>query len=114
MIATSPYIRCRQTADIIAQLSPSHPQLTALDELAPAGDPSGLMAWTSKQASQFDQIAWVGHAPDVGHLTAALIGDSNSWIRFAKGAVAAIEFEESLEVGTGELRWLTTAKILGC
>ncbi len=114
VVATSPYIRCRETADIIAQLSPSHPQITALDELAPAGDPAGLLRWTSNQFTKFDQIAWVGHAPDVGHLTAALIGNSSSWIRFAKGAVAAIEFDESVEVGAGELRWLTTAKILGC
>lgn len=114
IVATSPYIRCRETADIIAQVCPRHPQIKALDELAPAGDPGDLLNWTSNQAARFDQIAWVGHAPDVGHLTAALIGDSSSWIRFAKGAVAAIEFEDSVEVGAGELRWLVTAKMLGC
>ncbi len=114
IVATSPYVRCRETADIVAQVCPSHPQVTPLDELAPAGDPAGLLRWTANQSSKFDQIAWVGHAPDVGHLAAAMIGNGDSWIRFAKGAVAAIEFEESVAPGQGELRWLATAKILGC
>lgn len=114
IVATSPYVRCRETADIIAHVSPSHPMITPLDELAPAGDIAGLLKWTLAQAAQYDKIAWVGHAPDVGHLTAALIGNGGSWIRFAKGAVAAIEFQDPAELGEGELRWLTTAKILGC
>ncbi len=114
VVATSPYIRCRETAGIIAQISPSQPQVTPLDELAPAGDLAGLLRWTSSQTSKFDQIAWVGHAPDVGHLTAALIGGSTSWIRFAKGAVAALEATDPIELGECELRWLVTAKILGC
>ena len=32
----------------------------------------------------------------------------------AKGAVAAIRFEELPEIGGGELKWLATAKLLGC
>jgi phosphohistidine phosphatase len=114
IVATSPYTRCRETADIIARVSPSHPPVAPLEELAPAGDFSLLLNWTTTQAANFDRIAWVGHAPDVGHLAAALTGNNDSWIRFAKGAVAAIEFEESLALGKGELRWLMTAKLLGC
>ena len=114
VVATSPYVRCRQTAEIIARVCPSHPPLAPLDELAPAGDLVGLLQWTLGQSAKCEQIAWVGHAPDVGHLAAALIGNGDSWIRFAKGAVAAIEFEDTVKLGEGELRWLTTAKILGC
>lgn len=114
VVATSPFTRCRQTAEIVARVCPSHPEVVPLDELAPGGDLAGLVAWTVEQASAFDAIAWVGHAPDVGHLTAALVGDRSSWVRFAKGAVAALEFEGSIEPGEGELRWLATAKILGC
>ena len=58
-------------------------------------------------------VAWVGHAPDVGRLTAALIGQGG-WIRLAKGGVAAICFYDAPEVGGGELRWLVTAKMVGC
>ena len=34
-------------------------------------------------------------------------------IRFAKGAIAAIEFDEEVIAGGGELYWLATAKLLG-
>ncbi len=59
-------------------------------------------------------MAWVGHAPDVGHLAAALVGDSGAAIRFAKGRIAAIEFPDIPRISQGELRWLVTAKLLGC
>ena len=114
VIATSPYVRCRQTAEIIADICPTSPNIIVIEELAPAGESAGLLQWTAEQAVTYEQIAWVGHAPDVGHLTAALIGNGDSWVRFAKGAVAAIEFEDDTNLSEGELRWLTTAKILGC
>ena len=114
VLATSPYVRCRQTAEIIAEICPSHPAILELGELAPSGEMGGLLKWTAGQSVKYDRIAWVGHAPDVGHFAAALIGNGESWIRFAKGAVAAIEFEDEIGLGEGELRWLTTAKILGC
>ena len=34
-------------------------------------------------------------------------------IRFAKGAIAAIEFGDEVAAGAGELNWLATAKLLG-
>ncbi len=114
IVATSPYIRCRQTADIIAQATPNRPQVTPLDELAPGGDLSLLLKWMLTQAARFDHIAWVGHAPDVDLLAAALIGNGDAQIHFAKGSVAAIDFESPVALGQGELRWLATAKILGC
>jgi phosphohistidine phosphatase SixA len=54
------------------------------------------------------------HAPDVGRLAAALIGQPEGQIRFAKGAVAAIRFDGPAIAGNGELQWLVTAKVLGC
>ena len=44
---------------------------------------------------------------------ATLTGDSSARIRFAKGAVAAIEFDDEVIAGGGELYWLATAKLLG-
>jgi phosphohistidine phosphatase SixA len=55
----------------------------------------------------------VGHAPDVTYLTAALVGDSRAAIRFPKGSIAAIDFQDIPRIGQGELRWLVTAKLLG-
>jgi phosphohistidine phosphatase len=114
VIATSPMVRCVETAKIVAEGVPGRPAVLPRDELLPGGDAEALRAWTAKQARHHGQVAWVGHAPDVGQLTAEMIGWSGGWIRFAKGTVAAIRFAGSPHSGPGELRWVVTAKVLGC
>ena len=115
LIATSPMVRCRQTADLIAQGVPDSPEVVELDELYPGSDLQGLMKWTARAQREHEQVAWVGHAPDVGRLAAAVIGkaEGEGWIRFAKGAVAAVRFDDRPKAGEGELRWLVTANVLG-
>jgi phosphohistidine phosphatase len=114
IVATSPLVRCRQTAEIVAAALPDRPKIVNLDELRPASDLEGLLRWTAAEAVRHERIAWVGHAPDVGRLAAALIGQDEGRIRFAKGAVAAIRFDDPPTPGNGELQWLVTAKLLGC
>ena len=114
IIATSPLVRCRQTADIVARMMNDEVEVVEHDALQPGSDAGELMQWTARQARGFQQVAWVGHAPDVGELTAELVGEEVGQFRFAKGAVAAIRFDGLPELGGGELRWLVTAKVLGC
>lgn len=111
VIATSPYVRCRQTAEIAAAHSAQSPQLVELDSLKPGSDFAELIEWTRQQ--QAKSVAWVGHAPDVTWLAASLISESDAMIRFAKGAVASIRIEGPLGAGCGELQWHATAKLLG-
>jgi phosphohistidine phosphatase len=113
LIAASPMVRCRETALILAEGLIDRPEVIERQELLPHGDLESLLTWTAQQAKEHRQIAWVGHAPDVGQLTAALIGQPNASIRFAKGAIAALRFNGPVEIGGGELRWLVTAKIIG-
>lgn len=110
-IATSPYVRCRQTAEIIAMLVAGGPMIEDLEALEPGSDLEALIEWSNAQAGA--DVCWVGHSPDVEGLTAALVGDGGSNIRFAKAAVAAIEFDGRIADDAGELRWLVTAKVLG-
>jgi len=114
IIATSPLVRCRQTADLVAAGVSADPRVIELDELLPGSDLDGLIQWTADQQTTHDQVAWVGHTPDVGRMAAALIGNAAGWIRFAKGATAAIRFDGPPQLSSGELRWLATAKLLGC
>lgn len=110
-VVTSPYTRCRQTAEIVSQYTRHSPPVTELDALQPGSDLAELIDWSRNAACE--QLCWVGHAPDVGLLTAALLGDGRANIRFAKGAVAAIRFQGPLQPGEGELYWHATAKSLG-
>lgn len=113
VIATSPLVRCRQTADLIAAGVPGKPTIEELQALAPGSDLNALVAWCATQPPDAD-LAWVGHMPDVGELTAAMIGDRRALVHFAKGAVAALNGGSPLRAGAAELQWLATAKLLGC
>jgi phosphohistidine phosphatase len=110
-IATSPYTRCRQTADIIAEHVSGTPTIVELPALEPGSDLAAMIDWTNEQNGS--DVCWVGHSPDVEDLAAALICEGGATVRFPKGAVAAIEFDGVAETGAGELYWLATAKLLG-
>ena len=112
VVGTSPLVRCVETARLLVAAA-GRAELVELDELRPGSDLDGLLRWTARHARKQEGIAWVGHAPDVDRLAAALIGDGESLIRFAKGSVAAIRFDGPPGPGSGELQWLVTAKLLG-
>lgn len=111
-IATSPLLRCRQTAEILAEYAPSEPLITEVDALRPGSQLEPLLDWTRKQMGH--DVAWVGHAPDVDELTVALLGGQGAAIRFDKGAVAAVDFDGPPTAGQGALHWLAVAELLKC
>lgn len=112
IVATSPLVRCRQTAELLARHVETAPPVIELPALAPGSDLRAVLNWTAQQSC--DQLAWVGHAPDVSLMAAALLGSRSASLRFPKGAIAAIEFADGVERNEGQLLWLVTAKILGC
>jgi phosphohistidine phosphatase len=112
LIATSPLVRCMETARILSR-TVEKVKVVELDELRPGSDFEGLLRWTAEQCGKHDRIAWVGHSPDVDRMCAALIGDGQAVIRFAKGGAAAVRFDSPPKPRGGELQWLVTAKLLG-
>jgi phosphohistidine phosphatase len=114
LIVTSPYVRCRETAELLAAAMDDDPPIVELDALTPGSDLAALAQWSRNHGC--DELAVVGHAPDVSRMAAWMIGDTSAAaIRFAKGAVAAIQFDEPfITPAGGELQWLVTCKMLNC
>jgi len=81
------------------------------DALRPGSGLAQLVS--SSNSSGAEELAWVGHAPDVDELCAALLGGRAEAIAFAKGAIAAIRFHDTIVAGMGELRWYVTPAVLG-
>ena len=108
LIATSPLVRARETAGILAETLDTKPRVEVLDALAPGSDWHALVAWTIRQDA--GRVAWVGHAPCVGRLVALTIGDGSAAIRMQKGAVAAIRLDDG-PGQSGELEWLATTAL---
>jgi phosphohistidine phosphatase len=112
VIATSPYVRARQTAEILAKGVDGKPEVIDIPGLASGGDWHSALDWACTREEE--EIAFVGHMPDLGEMSAAMIGCDRRSIGFAKGAIAAIDFPSHPTVGEGLLCWLVTAKLLGC
>ena len=111
-IASSPLVRCRQTAEILVEHLSEMPTLTIFDGLAPGASAAHVMPWLEHHPHT-KQVALVGHAPDVGQLVCEFIGAAGGVVDFSKGAVACVEFPRLAVPGRGMLRWLVTAKMLG-
>lgn len=110
VIATSPLVRCRETAEIVAAELPGCPRIEIIDALAPASDWQAIVEWTVEQDAA--RVAWVGHAPCVGRLVALSIGDGSAAVRMQKGAIASISLDDGLGQ-PGELDWLAVPETLG-
>ena len=110
VVLTSPLVRARQTAEIVAGGLEPRPPLVNVDSLAPDGNYAAVVADLEKQARK-TRIALVGHEPAIGDLAARLIGSRHP-IEFKKGAVCRIDVDAIPPGGPGDLRWLLPPKIL--
>jgi len=110
IVLTSPLVRARQTAEIVAGGLAPRPTLVNLDSLAPDAGYAALMTDLEKHARK-PRIALVGHEPDIGELAARLVGSRRS-IEFKKGAICRIDIDEIPPNGPGQLRWFIAPKIL--
>jgi phosphohistidine phosphatase len=110
VVLTSPLVRARQTAEILAGALEPRPPLVTVDSLAPEGNYAAIVADLEKYERK-TRIALVGHEPALGELAARLVGSRHP-IEFKKGGVCRIDVEDIPPSGPGDLRWLLTPKIL--
>lgn len=110
VLLTSPFVRTRQTADVIASGLDPRPHIAALDSLSPAGSAAGVLADLEKHAKRAS-IGLVGHEPSIGELAARLVGSRHPF-SFKKGGVCRIDVEELPASGPGELRWFLPPRVL--
>lgn len=110
-ILSSPLVRTRQTADILAHGLPGRPRVRDFPPLEPGKRPKEALAALG-DFSRKKSLALVGHEPGLGELAASLLGQ-RSPLEFKKGAVALIEVPMMPPAaGSGALRWLVTPRIL--
>jgi len=110
VVLTSPLVRTRQTADILAGHLSGGPPVVATDALAPAGTAAAVYHELARHAKK-GSIALVGHEPNIGELAARLIG-SRTPLEFKKGAVCCIDLEGLPPKAIGSLRWFLPPRML--
>jgi phosphohistidine phosphatase len=108
VVLTSPLVRARQTADILASAFDAH--VVTSEALAPGGSHQAILAELEKQSKR-SSLALVGHEPDIGQLAARLCGARHA-LEFKKGAICRIDVETLPPGNPGALRWFIPPRML--
>jgi phosphohistidine phosphatase len=109
VIVSSPFLRAKQTAEIVAKILKLEKRLTISSDLVPGGNPQALIRQLNDLKPAPENILLVGHEPHLSRLIALLAtGDTVAAIEMKKGSLCKLETEE-LECGhCATLKWLLT------
>ncbi len=110
LVLTSPLVRCRQTAEILADGLPGRPRTQAIDALAPGAGVTAVLAEIARVARR-PRVAVVGHEPDLGLLAARLLGLKRP-PAFKKGAVCRVDVDSLPPGAPARLMWFATPRML--
>lgn len=110
-VLTSPLVRARETATLLAAGLKPKPAIVEVEALAPGGRHQAVIEAIKTHAKRYRRLALVGHEPDLGELAARLLG-ARGMIQFKKGGVCAIDVDGATPGGPGTLRWLLTPRAL--
>jgi phosphohistidine phosphatase len=110
-LATSPLVRARQTAQIVAdELGTKVDEKT--DVLSPESKPAQFAQWLDAHRTH-DIVAVVGHEPHLSTLVTWLVsGVDESRIELGKGGACLLTLEGRPRRGCARLRWLLTPRQL--
>lgn len=104
VLASSPLVRARQTAEIVADAYGGIDVVIA-DELIPGQPPAALAGWLKRQHKN-ERVAVVGHDPQLSITASWLItGSDRPILKLKKGAACLLEFSGDIGAGRATLRW---------
>lgn len=109
-ILTSPLVRARQTAEVLADAFSPRPPIVNSGALAPGARREAIVDELAERA-HLRSLALVGHEPDMGELAARLIG-ARAPLEFKKGGVCRIDVRTLPPAGPGRLRWFAMPRML--
>lgn len=109
-VFTSPLVRARQTADLLASDLGGSALVKNLSTLAPGHTPAEVLSQLSSKARRH-RVALVGHEPGLGELAAHLIGARRP-LSFRKGGSCRIDCDALGGKQPGELVWFATPRML--
>jgi phosphohistidine phosphatase len=112
LIATSPYARARDCAEILARAFSGRPVLSETAELAPSGAPAALLKLLQTQKS-LPLVACVGHEPNLSQFAGWLLtGQQRSFLELRKGGACLLDFAGRIAPGSATLLWHLTPSLL--
>ncbi len=111
LVLTSPMVRARQTAEIVADLIGPERGPEISDHLVYGGSLAGILDDIVERGAP-ERVVLAGHMPSVGHLVAYLAwGRPENDVPFRTGEVCRVDILDATMPGSGRLRWLIPPKI---
>ncbi len=114
VILTSPLLRARQTADIVAATLGMESRVEEISGLAPESSVEHLLFGLTRYQDP-DHLLLVGHQPLLGQTLATLLApgrENQLQFDLGKGSLCRVEIDRLPANQPGELRWLMTARQL--
>jgi len=109
-ILSSPLVRARQTAEIVAESLKCKKRLELTDTLSPQQSGKPLIEYLQDQRA-VDEILLVGHEPFLSQLISLLIsGDSQTSVLLKKGGFCKLSADHLKHGKCATLEWLLTPK----
>jgi phosphohistidine phosphatase len=108
LIVTSPLVRARQTAQIVAQALGMLDACAIDERLAPGFGPEALLSILREHRAA-TALLLVGHEPDFSQTIAACIGGGR--VQCGKGGLARVDLDDPDSI-RGALAWLLPRRVL--
>jgi len=106
-VVSSPLLRARQTVEALLEHWPAPaPEQLTCNRLAPGGKAKKITRFLLGLSGE--NVALVGHMPDLGEYLGWLIGAKKAEVHLAKAGAALVRFDGSPAKGEGVLEWLIT------
>jgi phosphohistidine phosphatase len=106
-IWTSPYLRAKETADIVREMLRAPLPPIETEALLPGAAPERIQS--ELRQARLDSVLCVGHLPHLDRLIAFLLGAARDVSALKKAGVACLEWPPR---GHATLLWLATPRLL--
>ncbi len=111
LILTSPYLRARQTAGIVAEILGAKGRLRLCSHLTPGGNARRLIEFIQEAEPEAGAVLLVGHEPYLSSLASWLVtGSPSSTLTLKKGGVCLLNVSELTPGRCATLEWLLTPR----
>jgi phosphohistidine phosphatase len=112
LIASSPYVRAVQTADVAVEELKYHGEVVQTEALVPHGSPEGV--WKELRDYRDESaILLAGHEPLLSGLVAYLLASPALRVEMKKAAMVRVDVDGYGLAPRGTLRWMITPKLAG-
>jgi phosphohistidine phosphatase len=111
LIVSSPLVRARETAAIVARAFAAENRLQLSETLAPRGSTRQLVELLHRLAPPWEDVLLVGHEPYLSRWISLMVsGDENFAVTLKKGGLCRVSVTELKHGKCGSLEWLLTPK----